>query len=522
MAAGARDSAAVISTIRHEHPLIVGAGIAGLSTALSLTGSVIITAAGVGDGSSALAQGGVAAAIDSGDAPADHVADTLRVGGGIADSAVARAIAAAAPQLVEWFRGYGAAFDRDAEGALLLGREAGHSARRIVHAGGDATGAEIIRTLRIATVERPDIKLIPRTRLIDLVRCGDSIGGILALTDDGRLEAHLGPAVVLATGGIGGVYARSTNPRDVQGAGLAAAARQGATLADLEFVQFHPTALAVRDHPAPLVTEALRGEGAKLIDEHGFRFMLGVHPDAELAPRDIVARTVWRHRQDGHRTYLDPTEAVKETMETRFPTVFTAALEAGIDARREPIEIAPAEHYHMGGVATDLSGRTSLSGLWACGEVASTGLHGANRLASNSLLEAAVMGHRVASSILESPAVPEVETGHVPVDAFDRASRYYEADTHAVRQIAWEHIGIVRDASGLEQALGQLADLDGPPSDSSTVAELIARAALERTESRGAHFRSDYPDQNEALAGRSRATPERREETRITLAKAGD
>lgn len=507
-----------IKTIRHERPLIVGSGIAGLSTALSLAGSVIVTAAGVGDGSSSLAQGGMAAALDTDDAPAAHVADTLRVGGGIADSGVARAIASSAPELIDWLIDYGAAFDRGPDGDLMLGREAGHTARRIVHAGGDATGAEIIRALRIATVERPDITLIPRTRLIDLIRFGDTIGGILALTDDGTVEAHMSPAVVLASGGIGGVYARSTNPRDVQGAGLAAAARQGAMLADLEFVQFHPTALAVRDHPAPLVTEALRGEGAKLIDENGTRFMVGVHPDAELAPRDIVARAIWKHRSQGHRTYIDPTEAVGDAMQTRFPTVFTAALEAGIDARREPIEIAPAEHYHMGGVATDLSGRTSLDGLWACGEVASTGFHGANRLASNSLLEAAVMGHRVASSISSSAVGSLDATGRVPIDAFERASRYYEADTYAVRQIAWNHVGIVRDEDGLEQAIEQLAALEGPPSDSSTVAGLIATAALDRTESRGAHYRIDYPHQDDEMAERSQVTPTPHEQVEIAVA----
>ncbi|MEN8040171.1 MAG: L-aspartate oxidase [Actinomycetota bacterium] len=510
-----------IATIHHDRPLIVGSGIAGLSTALSLDASVIVTAAGVGDGSTSLAQGGMAAAIDVGDAPAEHVADTLRVGGGIADSGVARAIAASAPELVDWLIEYGAAFDRDAEGDLMLGQEAGHTARRVVHAGGDATGAEIIRALRIATVERRDIALVPRTRLIDLIRVGGSIGGILALKDNGAIEAHLAPAVVLASGGIGGVYARSTNPRDVQGAGLAAAARQGAMLADLEFVQFHPTALSVRDHPAPLVTEALRGEGASLIDENGSRFMVGIHPDAELAPRDIVARTIWRHRQAGHRTFIDATEAVGDAMQTRFPTVFTAALEAGIDARREPIEIAPAEHYHMGGVATDLSGQTSITGLWACGEVASTGLHGANRLASNSLLEAAVMGHRVASSIATADVEHTDSPNLVPFDAAERASRYYEANTYAVRQIAWNHVGIARDERGLERALEQLAALDGPPSDSSTVAALIAAAALERTESRGAHYRADYPELDSTLAERSHMTPTPHDQIELVASGAG-
>lgn len=509
-------NSASVETILHEHPLIVGSGIAGLSAALSLSGSVIVTAAGVGDGSSALAQGGLAAALASDDAPMQHVSDTLRVGGGIVDSGVALAIASAAPDLVDWLVEFGAAFDRGPDGDLMLGREAGHTTRRIVHAGGDATGIEIIRALRIATVERSDITLIPRTRLIDLVRVGDSISGVLTLGDDGTIQAHIAPAVVLASGGIGGVFARSTNPRDVQGAGLAAAARQGAELADLEFVQFHPTALAVRDHPAPLITEALRGEGATLVDEEGTRFMVGAHPDAELAPRDVVARSIWWHRQSGHRTFLDATSAVGDAMQDRFPTVFTAALEAGIDARRQPIEIAPAEHYHMGGVATDLDGRTSLEGLWACGEVASTGLHGANRLASNSLLEAAVMGHRVAMSVSGAHLGLSGAVGSVPVDAFERASRYYEADTYAVRQISWGNIGIVRDEQGLQQALEQLGELDGPSSDSSTVAALIATAALERTESRGAHYRSDFPNLDMNLAERSRVTPLPHEQVDLT------
>ena len=504
-----------VDTILHRHPLIVGSGIAGLSTALTLNGSVVITAAGVGDGSSALAQGGMAATLDANDAPAGHVADTLRVGGGIVDAGVAQAIAASAPGLVDWLVRNGAAFDRGPEGDLMLGQEAGHSKRRIVHAGGDATGAEIIRALRIATVEREDITLIPRTRLIDLVRVGDAITGILALSDGGTVEAHLAPAVVLATGGIGGVYARSTNPRDVQGAGLAAAARQGASLADLEFVQFHPTALVVRDHPAPLATEALRGEGAVLIDEDGTRFMVGIHPDAELAPRDVVARAIWQHIQSGHRTFLDATKTIGSAMQDRFPTVFTAALEAGIDARRQPIEIAPAEHYHMGGIATDLDGRTSLEGFWACGEVASTGFHGANRLASNSILEAAAMGHRTARSVASSAVASSDGARSVPADALDRASRYYEADTHAVRQIAWTHIGIVRDGQGLEHALEQIAALEGPSSDSATVAALVATAALRRTESRGAHYRDDYPATDADLAERSYTTPEPCQQARL-------
>ena len=508
-----------VEVVRHDQPLVVGSGIAGLATALSLSVSVIVTAAAVGDGSSILAQGGMAAAIGKDDTPSAHVADTVAVGGGIADPDVARAITAAAPDLIKWLADIGAAFDRTPGGDLSLGREAGHTARRIVHAGGDATGAEVMRALRAATLRRTDILLVTRTRLIDLIRDDAGISGVLTLSHDGRLVAHLAPAVVLATGGIGGVYDRSTNPRDIQGAGLAAAARQGAELADIEFVQFHPTALTVLDHPAPLVTEALRGEGATLIDETGARFMVDLHPDAELAPRDVVARAVWAHRQAGHRTFLNTLDAIGPAMPQRFPTVYAAAREAGIDPCTDPIEIAPAEHYHMGGIATDLKGRSTIPGLWACGEVASTGLHGANRLASNSLIEAAVMGHRVAASLVSYDPTRS-GTLVIPSDALDRAERYFEADTRKVRQIAWEHIGIVRDEAGLTTALELLDDVAGPPSDSSTVAKLIAAAALERTESRGAHYRVDYPQSNPGLQARSHTIPAPHETARLPLTTA--
>jgi L-aspartate oxidase len=496
-----------VEIVEHPTPIIIGSGIAGLTTALGLDGAVIITAASVGSGSSQLAQGGVAAAIGPDDHPWNHATDTGTVGVQIVDRDIADLVTGAAASQIDWFMDLGARFDTTPSGAIALGREAGHSASRIVHAGGDATGAEIMRVLRSATTLRDDISLLPRTRLIDLVRSNDRIVGALTAGPDGSITAHIAPEVVIATGGIGGIYRRSTNPTDVSGAGLAAAARQGAELADLEFVQFHPTALTSADHPAPLVTEALRGEGAVLVDETGKRFLVDVHPDAELAPRDIVSRVIWQHMQHGHRVFIDATQVVGSAMPDRFPTVFSLAQDAGIDARTTPIPVAPAEHFHMGGIAADASGHSSLDGLWAVGEVASTGLHGANRLASNSLLEGAVMGQRTAAAIANRPIGSCKHALLVPRDAFERAQPAAGELTATVRRIAWDNIGIVRSADGLMSAIHELDTIRDPVPDAATVATLIAEAALVREESRGAHFRSDYPGPNPDQAHRSVRRP---------------
>lgn len=497
-----------IRVVEGDGPIVVGSGIAGLTTALSLDGTTVLTASTVGEGSSWLAQGGLAAAIGTDDDPTRHASDTVNVGGEIADPRSADLLTSLAPDRIEWLTAIGAKFDTDDDGAVALGREAGHSRRRIVHAGGDATGAEIMRALRSATAARTDIELRSGTRLVDLLRSDDRIVGVLAMGPDGRLTAFLGSAVVLATGGIGGVYARSTNPVDVTGTGLAAAARQGARLADVEFVQFHPTAFAATDHPAPLISEAIRGEGAILIDEVGNRFMVGVHPDAELGPRDVVARAIWQHMAAGHRVYLDATTAIGAAMPERFPTAFTTAMRHGIDPRITPIEVAPAEHFHMGGVATDLEGRTSLPGLWAAGEVASTGMHGANRLASNSLLEGVVMGARVAESILRDHTPSSRGQLLAPRDAEDRTRAGSDHHASTVRAIAWRHLGIVRSGDGIEDAIRQLDRLGGPQSDAALVASLIASAALNRTESRGAHYRMDHPHPTAGAAHRTFLVPD--------------
>lgn len=493
------ESADRIAEARQARAVVVGSGIAGLSAALGMGDCVVLTRGELGSGSSRHAQGGIAAALASDDSPADHALDTLAVSAGLADAGAARAIAEAAAGRIDWLRVLGARFDLDEQGRLALGREAGHRARRVAHAGGDATGAEVMRTLAAAVDSRPDIDVLAGWELVDLVRSGRRVAGVLARRPDGGLAVVLAPAVVLATGGIGGLYARTTNPVEVTGDGLAAAARAGAELADLEFVQFHPTALDVDADPAPLLTEALRGEGAVVIDDRGERFMLGEHPDAELAPRDVLARAIWRRGTvDGRKVYLDARDAVGAAFPRRFPSVWRTAQRFGLDPRVEPLPVTPAEHYFMGGIATDLEGRTSFPGLWAVGEVGATGLHGANRLASNSLLEGMVVGAAAARSVaaVTAPSAPAAGL-EVPVGALGAPAEGDGRAAATVRALMWEHVGLVRDAGGLAHAISELERLEAFAGASDRnmllVARLIAAAALARTESRGGHWRADHP-----------------------------
>jgi len=497
--------------------VIVGGGLAGLTVALSLAPEpvILLSKAPLGfEASSVLAQGGVAASLGLDDDFSLHLSDTLDAGDGLCDESVARAILSAAPKAISELIERGVPFDRDGQGRLLLGLEAAHSRRRIVHAGGDSSGREIMRVLTRLVRETPSITLIEGATARRLLVEDNSVTGVLA-------ETHRGPVVfaadrvVIATGGIGGLFQYGTNPAGSWGQGLALAARAGATMADLEFVQFHPTALESRSFPLKLISETVRGEGAILVDETGHRFMAAI-PGAELAPRDVVARAVWRHMAAGHRVYLDARHVPDLDFPRRFPAITGFCHAAGIDPVTAPIPIRPAAHYHMGGVAVDLAGRSSIEGLWACGEAACTGLHGANRLASNSLLEAAVCGRFVAESIKgTSPG----RFRKARAAAWPR----FSDDLSAVRKSLSDAAGVLRHGDDLAAAASELLALvraEGDASDPACVALMIVIAALRRRESRGAHARTDFPARasqaqrntlrlNDAIAAARELAPER-------------
>jgi L-aspartate oxidase len=489
--------------------LIIGGGLAGLFCALKLAPQqvTIITAAPLGDGaSSAWAQGGIAAAVAEGDTPEAHARDTIAAGGGLVDEDVALAMVREAPDRIRDLLAYGVPFDKDLEGRLAVDLEAAHSARRIVHVSGDQAGRAIMAALVAAVRKTPSIRVLEGFIAEDLINDGQRVTGAYVRDPDGRLVAMRARAVVLATGGIGHLYAVTTNPEEARGQGLAIAARAGALIADPEFVQFHPTAIDIGRDPAPLATEAIRGEGAWLVNRAGERFMLNLHPDAELAPRDIVARGVFAEIAAGRGAFLDAT-AIPD-FANRFPGVTQSCRSAGIDPQRGLIPVAPAAHYHMGGVATDARGRTSLEGLWAAGEVACTGVHGANRLASNSLLEAVVFAARVAEDIagLSAPrrgAAPHALPGDVTHHPIDPTSE------RALRELMSAYVGVIRDADGLKYALAEIARIERGNApiphlrNMATVTLLVTAAALRRTESRGGHYRSDFPNSDPVQAKRT-------------------
>lgn len=493
--------------------VIVGGGLAGLFCALRMAPRpvTVLAAAPIGTGaSSAWAQAGIAASVMPGDTVEKHVQDTLVAGAGIVDEHIARLMAGEASDRILDLVEFGVPFDRDLEGKLTASREAAHSENRVIGVQGDRAGKAIMEAL-VATVHAtPSIRLLEGFVAEELLSEGKRVVGLLARGDRGtnphRIELKTN-VVIMAAGGVGALYEVTTNPTQARGGGAGMAARAGAVIADPEFVQFHPTAINVGKDPAPLATEALRGEGCTLHNDAGERFMLKVHKDAELAPRDVVAKAIFEEVASGRGAWLDAREAVGSHFAEEFPTVYSYCQEAGIDPVTELIPVIPAAHYHMGGIFVDADGRSTVDGLYACGEVTSTGAHGANRLASNSLLEAVVFAGRIADDVLL----------HYPSGSLNKIIERSLGDDEGrnepplmprLRKIMSQYVGVSRNGDGLRTAIAMIVQLEQENKSARfrnalTTAKLVSVCALLREESRGGHQRTDFPQEMEAFKKRS-------------------
>ena len=492
--------------------IVLGSGVAGLRAAAGLSehGSVaVITKSTLGEGSSEYAQGGVAVVLSDDDTIYLHYQDTLAAGDGLCDETAVMTLVEEGPKYIKELITWGAQFDMH-DGHLSFTREAAHSVNRIIHAKGDATGHEIVRALKEYVKTKSNVKRIENTFAIDLIVKNNRVYGIKCIDEiTGKFKNYYTKAVIIATGGGGRIYKRTTNPSVSTGDGIAMAFRAGAVIKDMEFFQFHPTAFHKEGYPAFLLSESMRGEGAVLRNKNGARFCSNYHKAGELAPRDVVARAIFFEmiKTEFPNVYMDLTHMDSDFVKNRFPKIYSTLLQYGYDITEDLIPVSPAAHYQMGGIETDLWGRTSVKGLYACGEAACTGVHGANRLASNSLLEGVVFGARAAQSSVEDCFNNKIE--EVMIDDNEQNISYDKCDVTLpeIQNLLWQYVSVIRNQKGLKKSLDKLSDYQdiyelcsprdrktGEIKNVITVGKLITLAALTRKGSKGSHFREDYPE----------------------------